>query len=108
MEEPISLLNSVYCEVDSPDFPLPSPADEAGMCFDGKQRRYLWTDAFGVLSYTSIAERYETEGNLAQAEKYKRAANTLVSVVHQCLGSPRSNKPEDAMTKDFKRLGETR
>lgn len=102
MEEPISLLESVYGSVDtcSPDFPLPMPVEEAGLCSDGKQRRYLWTDAYGVLSYVSIAQRYEAEGNPTEAEKYKRAADTLVNVVHQCLGSPRSNKPEDRMTKD--------
>lgn len=100
MEEPISLLNSVYGEVDNPGFPLPMPNDEAGLCSDGLQRRYLWTDAFGVLSYVSIAERYKLEGNSGEAEKYKRAANMLVDVVHQTLGSPRSEKSEDHMTKD--------
>ena len=100
MEEPIALLNSVYGDVDRSDFPLPMPHDEAGLCADGHQRRYLWTDAFGVLAYVSIAERYKTEGNLVEADKYKRAADTLIKVVHDGLGAPRSNKPEDAMTKD--------
>jgi len=102
MEDPIALLNSVYGEPDCADFPFPRPMprDEAGLCADGLQRRYLWTDAFGVLSYVSIAERYETEGKMLEADKYRRAADTLVKVVHECLGTPRSNKPEDSMTKD--------
>jgi hypothetical protein len=100
MDEPLSLLNSVYGQVNSPSFPLPMPEDEAGLCADGHQRRYLWTDAFGVLCYTSIAEHYKAQGNTTEAEKYKRAADRLVNVVHACLGSPRSNKPEDRMTMD--------
>ena len=110
MDRPISLLNSVYGEVTSPDFPLPMPADEAGLCADGIQRRYLWTDAFGVLAYTSIADRYKAasgknggDGNELYASKeiqYRKAANVLVDVVHNCLGSPRSSKAMDAMAKD--------
>lgn len=94
------MLNSVYGSVDSPGFPQPMPKDEAGLCADGHQRRYLWTDAFGVLNYISISQLYESRGDPQQAAKYKRAADTLVSVVHECLGSPRSKKLEDAMTKD--------
>lgn len=100
MEDSLSLLDSVYGPVDSPDFPLPMPADEAGLCHDGHQRRYLWTDAFGVLSFLSIANRYEDEGKMLEAKTYNDAAEKLISVVHQCLGQPRSNKPDDAMQKD--------
>lgn len=95
------MLNSVYGEVgSSADFPLPMPADEAGLCADGNQRRYLWTDAFGVLAYTSLAQYYESQGRLDEAQQYKHAADTLIQVVHKCLGSPRSKKRDDLMTKD--------
>mmetsp|Transcript_19040 Transcript_19040/g.38480 ORF Transcript_19040/g.38480 Transcript_19040/m.38480 type:complete len:416 (-) Transcript_19040:146-1393(-) len=94
----ISLLDSVYGPVDSPLFPLPLPADEAGLCADGRQRRYLWTDAFGVLSYISIAKRYEKNNKLHDAQKYTQAANTLIDVVHECLGKPRSSSRLDAMS----------
>lgn len=98
MEEPKRLLQQVYGPVDGPDFPRPMPADEAGLCADGKQRRYLWTDAFGVLAFVSIADLHEKEGNADEANKYRQAADTLIRTVHQCLGSPRSDKPVDAMT----------
>jgi hypothetical protein len=98
--DPIMLLDSVYGSVDNPEFPLPMVPDEAGLCADGKQRRYLWTDAFGVLAYTSIADHYESEGNDIEAEKYHQAANVLIDVVHRCLGSPRSGKDDDAMSLD--------
>ena len=97
MYSSISLLDSVYGPVDSPSFPLPFPADEAGLCADGRQRRYLWTDAFGVLSYISLAKRYEKDGKPDDAQKYTKAANTLIDVVHECLGKPRSPSSVDAM-----------
>jgi hypothetical protein len=100
MADPMILLNSVYGPVDSPTFPLPMPEEEAGACADGDQRRYLWTDAFGVLAYVSIADFYESEGNYTESEKYRQAANILVDVVHKCLGSPRSGDKCDAMIPD--------
>jgi hypothetical protein len=48
----------------------------------------------------SLADQYESEGNTAEAEKYRRAANMLVDVVHRCLGSPRSDNLADAMRVD--------
>jgi hypothetical protein len=88
------LLQSVYGPVTSPSFPLPMPKEEAGLCADGHQRRYLWTDAFGVMAYTSLADYYEGS---VQAQEYRTAADKLIDVVHQCLGRPRTNRPEDAM-----------
>jgi hypothetical protein len=76
------------------------PCNEAGLCADGKQRRYLWTDAFAVLAYLSIADRYTKEGNSILAQEYTQASNTLINVVHECLGKPRSNKISDAMSLD--------
>ena len=100
VDEPISLLDSVYGRVDSPDFPVPMPEGEAGLCADGHQRRYLWTDAFAVLAFCSIAERYESEGKLVAASLYRNASNKLINVVHECLGAPVSSKAENAMHKD--------
>lgn len=103
------LLQSVYGPVTSPSFPLPMPPQEAGLCADGYQRRYLWTDAFGVMAYTSLAEYYydnkKSQSHTCrvqqqqeqQARNYQQAADKLIQVVHECLGRPRSNRPEDAM-----------
>lgn len=99
LQTSISLLDSVYGAVDAPDFPLPMPAEEAGLCSNG-QRRYLWTDAFGVLAFLSIADAYEREGKHEEAEKYTQAANSLIDIVHRCLGTPRSNKEVDSMRED--------
>ena len=104
MAEPIALLDSVYGPVESPHFPAPMPANEAGLCADGYQRRYLWTDAFGVLAYTTIAQEYQKQGNTNEYQKYKQAAETLIATVHQCLGTPRSSssKSDDQMQRDPK------
>jgi hypothetical protein len=98
MEMAVSLLDSVYGQVDAPGFPLPMASDEAGPCADG-QRRYLWTDAFGVLALQSIADTLDGDGQTDEAKKFKKAVNTLIDTVHRCLGKPRSEfpSPEDAM-----------
>lgn len=100
LNDPIQLLDYVYGPIHSPNFPKPMPSSEAGPCADGKQHRYLWTDAFAVLTYLSIADRYKKEGNSSLAKDYTQAANTLIDVVHQCLGKPRSDKISDAMALD--------
>ena len=99
-EAALWLLDSVYGSVDSPDFPLPMPSEEAGLCYDGYQRRYLWTDAFGVMAYISLAEQAKENGNTEQQQKYQQAADKLITVVHDCLGKPRSNKENDQMEPD--------
>lgn len=99
-DKSLSLLESVYGPVHSETFPKPMPADEAGLCADGTQRRYLWTDAFGVLAYTSIANAYEAKEMPQEAEKYRRASDKLIETVHKCLGSPRSNEKADQMKID--------
>lgn len=117
VELAISLLNSVYGPIDSPEFPLPMSDADAGPCYTFAsydnhqrqqhgnhpphlpQRRYLWTDAFGVLAYQSLAEYYSNTGNnRKQTEMYNHAVEKLICVVHECLGKPRSDKEEDAMT----------
>jgi len=98
----VALLESVYGPANGPNFPLPMPSDEAGLCCDGRQRRYLWTDAFGVLAYVSLADRFDngSNNNKEEARKYREAAERLVEVVHECLGKPRSNNPVDEMQPD--------
>jgi hypothetical protein len=97
LHQAIALLDSVYGTVSSNEFPKPMPADEAGMCADTVQRRYLWTDAFAVLAYVSIAELYESQQDYQTAQPYRRAIDKLISTVHDNLGKPRSNRPEHAM-----------
>ena len=102
IKKALSLLNSVYGPINDnlTNFPLPMPPDEAGLCYDGYQRRYLWTDAFGVLAYTSIAEMHEINEDKVTANTYRRACDKLIQTVHECLGSPRSNDKDDAMKND--------
>lgn len=100
VEASVSLLDSVYGDADHPDHPLPMPAHEAGLCADGKQRRYLWTDAFGVLAYISLSDFFKKDGDDIASQKYLNAAHRLVDAVHQCLGKPRSNKAADKMHPD--------
>jgi hypothetical protein len=76
------------------------PSDEAGLCCDGYQRRYLWTDAFGVMAYISLAEQAKENGNTRQKQKYQQAADKLITVVQDCLGKPRSNNENDQMQPD--------
>lgn len=101
----IALLDSVYGPVDAPDFPRPMPKSEAGLCCDGHHRRYLWTDAFAVLAYTSLAERLQEKQEHTpspqqdSSDKYRQAAHKLVDVVHQCLGTPASITSSKNMSK---------
>eukprot|EP00397_Hematodinium_sp_SG-2012_P039452 GEMP01043075.1.p1 GENE.GEMP01043075.1~~GEMP01043075.1.p1 ORF type:complete len:345 (+),score=93.06 GEMP01043075.1:180-1214(+) len=83
------VMKEVYGDWDDPgvDFPKPMPATEAGPSADGKQRRYLWTDAFGVLNFITLAERTTTF-----RDKYLGCADKLVAAVHRCLGRPRSEQ----------------
>ena len=105
VDQAIQLLDSVYGPAKSPDFPRPMPASEAGPCpcawgvseATRVQHRYLWTDAFAVLAYNSLAEYYTYRGNGEEAKAYEGAVNTLIDVVHNCLGKPRSGRDEDKM-----------
>lgn len=99
-DKSLSLLESVYGPVHSETFPKPMPAGEAGLCADLTQRRYLWTDSFGVLAYTSIADQYEANKMPQKAAHYRRASDKLIETVHKCLGSPRSNEKADQMKID--------
>lgn len=101
VETAISLLESVYGQAgEESEFPRPMPVGEAGLCADQRQRRYLWTDAFGVLAYVSLIDVFRTRGNEDEVQKYEWAAHRLVDVVHECLGKPRSTRQVDAMKPD--------
>lgn len=70
-------------------FPKPMPAAEAGPSMvpygdtGETQRRYLWTDAWGVLNFVTLALRLH-ENN------YLHAGARLIDAVHATLGQPRS------------------
>lgn len=102
LNQAITLLNSVYSPVNSPDFPRPMSAEEAGSCAHPSnsepQRRYLWTDAFAVLAYQAISNVYSSRGQVQEAKIYTDAYEKLIGTVHMCLGKPRSDRKEDAMT----------
>lgn len=87
-ENAISLMEDIYGSPTSSEFPKPMDSEEAGQCRHG-QRRYLWTDAFAVLNYVSLAQRSQTEDG---KQLYLKAAHTLADCVHETLGCPRSEK----------------
>jgi hypothetical protein len=102
IRQSIALLDSVYGPVDSSKFPRPMSTNEAGPCSchtsNHEQRRYLWTDAFAVCAYHTISNIYATKDMPDQSNTYRQAVETLITTVHSCLGRPRSEREEDAMT----------
>lgn len=107
IRDSLMLLESVYGPIDDPGFPRPLPEREAGTCANG-DRRYLWTDALAVLTLTSIADALErmaqpdspVPSQYGGPERYRRAADALISAVHNGLGTPRSSSAADAMRSD--------
>ena len=63
------------------------PYGREGKC----QRRYLWTDAWGVLSFVSLAMRCDlsVDGEENRRERLLEAGEKLVESVHATLGQPR-------------------
>lgn len=49
--------------------------------------RYLWIDAFGVLNFVTLSERFPDRAN-----ELLGAAGTLIKTVHETLGTPRSSE----------------
>jgi hypothetical protein len=90
------LMKQVYGDwdvlLDQKLFPRPLPEREAGpSCVkwgEGEQcqRRYLWTDAFGVLNFVTMAQRYPESRRAVLLD----AARQLIDSVHATLGQPRS------------------
>merc|ERR1712137_891801 len=108
MEE---LMKAVYGDADASSFPRPLPKDEAGQGKTG-QRRYLWTDAFGVLNYVTLAHRAKENGHQKKREMYLQAAKKLVYTVTECLGTPSSEEYPMKLDKESKkyvgmRIGKT-
>lgn len=105
------LLKEVYGDWDEMPpslFPMPMPASEAGPSAvaygDGTsgetQRRYLWTDAWGVLCLSTLALRCGA-GEENHRARILRAGGLLIDAVHATLGQPRGPnypmlKAEDA------------
>jgi hypothetical protein len=90
------LMKQVYGDWDVLDmnfFPKPLPATEAGpsnVKWGEKgecQRRYLWTDAFGLLNFVTLAQRYPESRRGVLLDAAKR----LIDAVHATLGQPRSS-----------------
>lgn len=91
------LMKQVYGDwdvlLDQKRFPQPLLAMEAGpSCVKwgekGEcQRRYLWTDAFGVLNFVTMAQRYPESRRAVLLD----AAKKLIDSVHATLGQPRSS-----------------
>ncbi|KAF4666116.1 hypothetical protein FOL47_004275, partial [Perkinsus chesapeaki] len=89
-----TIMKDVYGDWSSESFPKPLPANEAGPGgVDGRQRRYLWTDAFGVLNFVTLSKCFPD-----RSDEFLGAARKLVRTVHQTLGTPRS--PEFPMLPD--------
>ncbi|CAM9119303.1 unnamed protein product [Phaeothamnion confervicola] len=110
------LQRDVYGDWENGDgFPAPMPPSEAGSSDFTHQRRYLWTDAFGVLNFVSMAERAREQAAAAAAPApasgsavsagastgsggsecdagrvHLCAAVLLIDAVHQTLGRPSS------------------
>jgi hypothetical protein len=72
-------------------FPIPLPPREAGGHSSG-QRRYLWTDAFGVLAFCSQARTAKAEGLEDKRAEYLTSATRLSNAVLSTLGTPRSEQ----------------
>jgi hypothetical protein len=73
-------------------FPIPLPTHQAGASQvpynkSECQRRYLWTDAFGVLNFLSLSKE-APDCSLELLE----AAKLLIHAVHQTLGAPRDDR----------------
>ena len=96
VDHALALLDVVYGQVNSEDFPLPLETFEAGICKNG-QRRYLFTDAFGVMAYQTLSEYYMNKEDLPRANLYRRAVERLIHVVHDSLGKPRNRGPTSKM-----------
>ncbi|KAF4747447.1 hypothetical protein FOZ63_028520 [Perkinsus olseni] len=76
----------VYGDWKAEFFPKPLPPDEAGPGgHNGHQRRYLWTDAFGVLNFISLSKGFP-----GRSSEFLGAAGKLIKTVHETLGTPRS------------------
>lgn len=102
-EEVCLLQKSVFGDRSGTVFPLPLSPQEAasGLSSSGHydQRRYLWTDAFGVVNYVSQAM---ISSSPAEKDSNIFSAKSLLDATLLCLGNPRSESKElqSSMRKD--------
>mmetsp|Transcript_20201 Transcript_20201/g.34074 ORF Transcript_20201/g.34074 Transcript_20201/m.34074 type:complete len:438 (-) Transcript_20201:303-1616(-) len=99
-EECASLLHEIYGPVCSDDFPKSLSPSEAGPS-TFPDRRYLWTDAFGILNFVSLALTEKDFSESASGDcsdkvekppsKYSTGAQKLIDAVVNTLGQPRSD-----------------
>jgi len=90
---PERIMKQVYGDwaeaaVEGGSFPQPLPVGEAAEGPRGHDRRYLWTDAWGVLNFCTLAHRARERGDEPGFDLAVAAARRLVAAVHACLGSP--------------------
>jgi hypothetical protein len=83
------LMEMVYGKISHADFPKSFPKTEAGDSVTGK-RRYLWTDAFGVLNYVALSEAALEHEHADKSRDYLNAASKLIDDVFNTLGAPKS------------------
>ena len=91
------VMKEVYGDWEDPEsgFPLPMPNAEAGPDWEPNskdpscQRRYLWTDSFGILNFITLSHRAQSD---KKRKKLLDAAQTLADVTAKTLGTPRSEK----------------
>ena len=91
------VMKEVYGDWDDPNikFPIPMPETEAGPDWEANannsdcQRRYLWTDSFGILNFITLSHRAESE---ERRKILLDAAQCLADVTAQTLGTPRSDQ----------------
>jgi hypothetical protein len=91
----LKTIKQVYGEFGK-SFPKPLGQFEAGLGSDGMQRRYLWTDAFGIFALIAISK---------SVPEALPAARQLVIATETCLGQPRSPKHKMRKTDNDKFVG---
>uniref|UniRef100_A0A0G4ICY5 Uncharacterized protein n=1 Tax=Chromera velia CCMP2878 TaxID=1169474 RepID=A0A0G4ICY5_9ALVE len=95
-----SLLTDVYGPWPSSTFPQPLSKAEAGPSAEGDQRRYLWTDAFGVMGFLALASQ-----DPDNAEVHVGAARSLIEATERTLGRPRdASLPMERETENDRKL----
>lgn len=85
-----NLLDIVYGTIMSPVvFPKPLESTEAGPALPpSNQRRYLWTDSFGILTYVSQAIKAKQLNDMTKYDMNMSSAKMLIEAVYDCLGQP--------------------
>ena len=91
------VMKEVYGDWDNPNsgFPIPMPNTEAGPDLEANdgdsacQRRYLWTDSFGIINFITLSRR---AGSDKKRKALLDAAQRLADVTAKTLGTPRSER----------------